>query len=97
MNIKENDIVYEKNGFELAVKDIENGDNLIEIEEKDELDTTEKLIQKVNEIGIPIYTDNYFVKKAEIELDKILTKKSNTEKFYDNTQNMEPTYTVKNS
>ena len=74
MNIKENDIVYEKNGFELAIKDIENSDNLIEIEEKDELDTTEKLIQKVNEIGIPIYTDNYFVKKAEIELDKILTK-----------------------
>lgn len=95
MNIKENDIVYEKNGFELAIKDIENGDNLIEIEEKDELDATEKLIQKVNEIGIPIYTDNYFVKKAEIELDKILTKKANTEKFYDNTQNMEPTYTVK--
>ena len=95
MNIKENDIVYEKNGFELVIKDIENGDNLIEIEEKDELDTTEKLIQKVNEIGIPIYTDNYFVKKGEIELDKILTKKANTEKFYDNTQNMEPTYTVK--
>lgn len=65
MNIKENDIVYEKNGFELAIKDIENGDNLIEIEEKDELDTTEKLIQKVNKIGIPIYTDNYFVKKQK--------------------------------
>lgn len=80
MNIKENDIVYEKNGFELAIKDIENGDNLIEIEEKDELDTTEKLIQKVNEIGIPIYTDNYFVKKAEIELDKILNKKTKNEK-----------------
>ena len=46
MNIKENDIVYEKNGFELAVKDIENGDNLIEIEEKDELDTTEKSVKR---------------------------------------------------
>ena len=95
MNIKENDIVYEKDGFKLAIKDIENGDNLIEIEENDELDTTEKLIQKVNEIGIPIYTDNYFMKKAEIELDKILTKKTNTEKFYDNTKNMEPNYTVR--
>ena len=50
--VKENDIVYEKNGFELAIKDIENGDNLIEIEEKDELDTTEKLIQKVNNTNI---------------------------------------------
>lgn len=76
MNIKENDIVYEKDGFQLAIKDIKDGDNLIEIEteEKDDMDTIEKLIQKINEIEIPIYTDNYFVKKAEIELDKVLNK-----------------------
>ena len=74
MNIKEEDVVYEKGGFQLAIKDINNGDNLIEIEteENEELDTIEKLIRKVNEIEIPIYTDNYFVKKAEIELNKIL-------------------------
>ena len=95
MNIKENDTVYEKDRFELAIKDIENGDNLIEIEENNELDTIEKLIQKINEIEIPIYTDDYFVKKAEIELDKILTKKANIEKFYDNTKDMEPNYTVR--
>ena len=95
MNIKENDIVYEKDGFQLAIKDIENGDNLIEIEENNELNTIEKLIQKINEIEIPIYTDDYFVKKAEIELDKILTKKANIEKFYDNTKDMEPNYTVR--
>ena len=79
MNIKENDIVYEKDGFQLAVKDIQNGDNLIEIEteEKKELCTIEKLIQKVNEIGLPVYTDNYFVKKAEIELNKILSRSGN--------------------
>ena len=80
MNIKEEDIVYEKDGFELAIKNINNGDKLIEIEETEELNTIEKLIQKVNEIGIPIYTDNYFVKKAEIELDKILNKKTKNEK-----------------
>ena len=76
MNIKEDDIVYEKDGFQLAVKDVKNGDNLIEIEteDNDELNTIEKLIQKVNNIGIPIYTDNYFVKKAEVELNKILRK-----------------------
>jgi adenylate cyclase class IV len=76
MIIKENDIVYEKDGFQLAVKDIENGDNLIEIEteENGKLDSIEKLKQKVNEIEIPIYTDNYFVKKAEIELDKVLKR-----------------------
>jgi adenylate cyclase class IV len=76
MIIKENDIVYEKDGFQLAVKDIENGDKLIEIEieENKKLGSIEKLKQKVNEIEIPIYTDNYFVKKAEIELDKVLKR-----------------------
>lgn len=72
MNIIEDDVVYEKEGFEIAIKDIKNGDKLIEIEttDNDELDTIEKLIKKVNELEIPIYTDNYFVKKAEVELEK---------------------------
>lgn len=76
MNIKENDKVYEKEGFKLAIKDIKDGENLIEIEteENDNINTIEKLIQKVSEIEIPIYTDNYFVKKAEVELDKIMKK-----------------------
>lgn len=74
MNIYEEDIVYEKDGFQLAIKDIKNGEKLIEVEteEREELNTIDKLIKKINEINIPIYTDNYFVKKAEIELDKIL-------------------------
>lgn len=74
MCIKEDDIVYEKDGLQLAIKDIKNGDKLIEIEteENDELNTIDKLIQKINKLDIPIYTDNYFVKKAEIELDKVL-------------------------
>ena len=82
MNIKEDDVVYEKDGFQLAIKDIKNGDNLIEIEteENKELDTIEKLIKKINEIEIPIYTDNYFVKKAEVELDKRLDKRTNKER-----------------
>lgn len=82
MNIKEDDVVYEKDGFQLAVKDIKNGDNLIEIEteENKELDTIEKLIKKINEIEIPIYKDNYFVKKAEVELDKRLNERTNKEK-----------------
>lgn len=74
MNIKENDIVYEKDGFEIAVKDIVNGDNLLEIEtdKSGTFNTVDKIIKKINEIGIPIYTDSYFVKKAEIELNKVL-------------------------
>lgn len=73
MNIKEDDIVYEKDGFELAIKDVLNGDKLIEVETDNEYDTIDKLIKKINEINIPIYTDTYFVKKAEVELEKILT------------------------
>lgn len=76
MNIKEDDIVYEKDKLQIAIKDINNGDNLIEIEttEDKDLDTIEKLIKRINKIEIPIYTDNYFVKKAEVELDKILKR-----------------------
>lgn len=76
MNIKEDDIVYEKDGFELAIKDIKNGDNLIEIEtdRRNGINTIDKLIKKVEEIEIPIYQDNYFVKKAEIELNKKLKR-----------------------
>lgn len=76
MNIKEDDKIYEREDFKFAVKDIKNGDNLIEVEtdENEELDTIEKLVNKINEIEIPIYVDDYFVKKAEIELGKILEK-----------------------
>lgn len=75
MNIKENDIVYEKNGFQIAVKDVKNGEKLLEVEtvkDNPELDTIEKLKKKINELQIPIDTNDYFVKKAEIELKKIL-------------------------
>lgn len=77
MSIEENDTVYSDGRIELAIKDILNGDKLIEIEtvENDkELDTIEKLKQKIKELQLPIYADNYFVKKAEIELEKILKK-----------------------
>jgi len=80
MNIEENDLVYGKDGFDLAIKDIQNGEKLIEIEiveENEELNTIEKLKEKVCSIEIPIYTDNYFIKKAEIELDKILGRVKN--------------------
>lgn len=77
MQIKEKDIVFEKDGFQLAVKDIENGDKLIEIEtnfQNPKFDTIEKLKQKMMEIDIPVYLDNYFVKKAEIALDRVLKR-----------------------
>ena len=75
MNIKENDTEYRKNGFQLAIKDIINGDKLIEIEENEKYDTIEKIIKELEKQDIPIFTDNYFVKKAEVELNKILNRK----------------------
>lgn len=79
MCIKEDDVVYKNAKLELAIKDVKNGDKLIEVEteENEELNTIDKLIQKINELDIPIYTDNYFVKKAEIELDKVLKRYKN--------------------
>lgn len=78
INIKENDEVYSKNGFELAIKYIEKGAILIEVEteEKTEWDSIEKIKNMISRINIPIKKDEYFVKKAEIELNKIL-KRSN--------------------
>ncbi len=75
MEIKEEGRVFQKGNFKLIVKDVINGDNLIEVENIDgnnEYDTIDKLIMKINELHIPIQTDNYFVKKAEIELNKLL-------------------------
>lgn len=75
MTIKEKDIVYEKDHLKLAIKDIENGENLIEIEtieDNSDFDTTDKLIKKINELKIPINTEDYYVKKSEIELEKSL-------------------------
>lgn len=47
---------------------------LEDLNENDEFDSIEKLINRVNQLDIPIYTDNYFVKKAETELNKVLKR-----------------------
>lgn len=75
MTIKEKTLVYGKDELKLAIKDVENSDKLIEMETIDDnpnLDTTEKLKVIINELQIPIDTNDYFIKKAEIELNKIL-------------------------
>ena len=76
MNIKEEDVTYSKDGFELAIKDIKNGDILIEIETESntEWDTIEKIKARISEINLPIEQEKYFIKKAEVELDKILKR-----------------------
>lgn len=72
MNIIEDDMVYQKDGLELSIKEIKNGDNLIEVELNEKFNSIDKLKQKINELNIPIDKSNFFVKKAEIELKKVL-------------------------
>lgn len=77
MRIKESDIAFGKNGFCFAVKDIENGAKLIEAEsdsDVEEMNTLDKIKAMFDKYEIPIYKDNYFVKKAELELNKILKR-----------------------
>ena len=71
MEIIEEDIVYEKDRFQLVIKDIKNGAKLIEVETDEIYDTIDKLKMKLKEFQIPIDESNYFVKKAELELDKV--------------------------
>lgn len=75
LRIKEKNVTYANDEFEITLKDIEDGDKLIETDiiiDNEELNTVDKLIEKLKKYDIPIFTDNFFVKKAEIELEKVL-------------------------
>lgn len=77
LRIKEEDSVYGKDRFQLAVKNISGGDILIEAEigENVGISTIDELKRKMIEEEIPIFTDDFFVKKAEVELRKVLGRK----------------------
>ena len=77
MEIYEDDICYSKDGLGLVLKNVRNGDNLIEVEtiKEEGLSTAEDLKEKVLELRLPIDTSNFFVKKAEEELKKIIRNK----------------------
>ena len=77
MQIVENDLVFKKDNVQFAVKDIVDGDKLIEMEMgfNESFDTLIQIEEKMKELDLPVYTDNFFVKKAEIELNKVLNRK----------------------
>lgn len=77
MNIKEKDIVYEKDEIQLCIKDIENGDKLVEVETKynEKYNTVDKIKNKLIKENLPIDLNDCYIKKAEIELNKILNRK----------------------
>ena len=76
INIKEDDVVYKNDEIEFAVKSVVNGDLMIEMEtgRSTKYDTIDKLKQAIKEFNIPIEDNNYFVKKAEVELNKKLNR-----------------------
>lgn len=72
MKIDELHTSYERDGLKLIVKkNISTNVILIEIETNEKYQTIEQLKLEINKIDIPFDTSNYFVKKAEVELDKI--------------------------
>lgn len=77
MDIFEKDICYSKDGLKLAFKDINNGDILMEVETQDieGFRTTKELKEKVLKLNLPIDTSNFFVKKAEVELGRVINRK----------------------
>lgn len=75
MNIIEDDIIYYNDKIELAIKDIYNGDLLIETETNNNITTIEELKEIIESLEIPFEKDNYFVKKAEERLGKVLDER----------------------
>ena len=77
MNIIENDIIYYNDKIELAIKDVYNGDLLIETETNNNIKTIEELKKIIERLEIPFEKENYFVKKAEERLGKVLNRSEN--------------------
>lgn len=75
LNIEEEDYIYKKGNFSIATKDVKNGDNMIEVETNNILDTIEKLVKRIKDERLNLDYGDYFVKKVEVELDKILKRK----------------------
>ena len=71
MQIKEFDYLYKKNELQICIKDVLNGDKLIEIEENEQLDTIDKIKQELERLNLPVDTNDYFIKKAEMKLKQI--------------------------
>lgn len=58
--------VYEKDGLQICIEDVNNKYLFIEIEENKKYNTIEKMIEALENTGINYDKSNYFVKKAKI-------------------------------
>ena len=71
MRIFEEDLIFSNGIMEIAIKAIRDGDLLIEVETNSLLRTIEEIKKALDEYSLPLDESNYFVKKAEIELNKL--------------------------
>lgn len=74
MNITEEDYGYKKDEIIITTKDVKNGDKMIEMEtqfDNKNLNTVEKLIEKLKMEELPLDFEDCFVKKVEVELNKL--------------------------
>lgn len=74
MNITEEDYGYKKDEIIITTKDVKNGDKMIEMEtqfDNKNLNAVEKLIEKLKMEELPLDFEDCFVKKAEVELNKL--------------------------
>ena len=77
MNIIEEDYEYKKENFSFITKNVKNGDKMIEVETEannSSMDTIDKLKKFLESENLPLDYSDLFVKKAEVELDKILER-----------------------
>lgn len=78
MFITEKDHEYQKDNLTITTKDILNGDKLIEVETQEnnkELNTIDKLKETLKKQKFPLDFSDCFIKKAEVELNKVLKRK----------------------
>lgn len=77
MNITEEDCGYQKDGKNITTKDVKNGDKMIESETEEndpKFDTIEKIKEYLKKEELPLDFNDCFIKKAEVELNKILNR-----------------------
>ena len=72
VHIFEDDVVYKKDNFEFAIKNIKNGDKLIEVETEEGSDTIEKIEKSLKKYNVQVDFSDLYVKKVEIETNKVL-------------------------
>ena len=74
MKLEEIHSTYEYHNFKLILKEMKNKQILIEIETNKYYKTINELKEKLIDLELPIDKSNYFVKKAEEELKKLIAR-----------------------